>query len=444
MSQERLPEMESTPASPGKELRQPSFAKAFCFWLLLGFISFGGPAGQIAIMQRELVERRRWIEQERFLHALNFCVLLPGPEAQQLAIYLGWLLHRTRGGVAAGVLFVLPSAFLLWLLSWLYLVLGRTPWIAAAVYGLKPAVIAIVFAAVLRLGRKALRDGFRWGVAGLAFIGLLIFRVPYPLIILSAALAGFIRGRLRRMEVIQDPGAGSGVEENGVPLRVRPTLRRTARMAATCLLIWWLPVALLGWCLGRENAAFRESLFFSKAALVTFGGAYAVLPYVARQAVEQYHWLTAGQMLDGLGLAETTPGPLIMVLQFIGFVGGWNHPGSLSPLWSATLGAAVTTWVTFTPCFLYVLVGAPYLEHLRGRRSLQAALSAITAAVVGVILNLACWFAWHTIRPATGVVDWFALTAAVVALIGLTRWRWQVVAVVLGGMAAGLLRRLLT
>ena len=264
MSPARLPETESTPAGPDGELRPPSFAKAFRFWLLLGFISFGGPAGQIAIMQRELVERRRWIDQERFLHALNFCVLLPGPEAQQLAIYLGWLLHRTRGGVAAGVLFVLPSAFLLWLLSWLYLVLGGTPWIAAAVYGLKPAVIAIVFVAVLRLGRKALRDGFGWSVAGLAFIGLLIFRVPYPLIIFSAALAGFIRGRLRPTEVIEDPGARSGVEEIAISLPVRPTLQRTAGVAATCLLIWWLPVALLGWCLGKKTPPFAKACSSAK------------------------------------------------------------------------------------------------------------------------------------------------------------------------------------
>lgn len=434
--------------SPPAKLRHPSFAEAFRFWLKLGFISFGGPAGQIAIMQTELVEKRRWISQARFLHALNFCMLLPGPEAQQLAIYIGWLLHRTRGGIVAGALFVLPSMFILWALSYIYVAFGNVPWIAAIFYGLKPAVMAIVAAAVIRIGRKALKSEFMWAIAALAFVCIYFLRLPFPVIVGGAAAIGLIGGRWWKnafavssdhsgaepASVIGNAGAAEGTDGSWA---------RAARITAIGLAIWWIPILLAGWWQGLEGTLFQQGVFFSKAALVTFGGAYAVLPYVAQQAVEHHHWLSAGQMMDGLGLAETTPGPLIMVLQFVGFVGGWSHPGALPPLAAATAGAFITTWATFVPCFLWILLGAPYIERLRGNVSLTAALATVTAAVVGVILNLAVWFGRHAIFPEGGVVDWIALALAAIAFVGLVKWKWDVLAVVAGGGAVGLITQLL-
>jgi chromate transporter len=430
-------------------LTRPTFGEAFRFWLLLGFISFGGPTGQIAIMHQELVEKRRWISDARFLHALNFCMLLPGPEATQLAIYVGWLLHRTWGGIVAGVLFVLPSAVLLWGLSCVYVLFGSVPWLTAVFHGLKPAVVAIVAAAVIRLSRRTLRNEVMWGLAAAAFTAIYFFKIPFPLIVLSAGIAGWIGGRFWRGKFTIPTGHGSAQDSIsdsiGLVAPVQPTWQRSLRVCALSLTLWWTPVLLCGGVLGWNHALTREGIFFSKAALVTFGGAYAVLPYVARHAVEFHQWLNAGQMLDGLALAETTPGPLIMVLQFVGFLGGWNHPGALRPLLAASAGAAMTTWTTFVPCFLWIFLGAPYVERLRNHVTFSTALAAVTAAVVGVVGNLAVWMAMHVLFPAasataTGLLhqtDWFALALAVVAFVGMVKWRWGIIPVVLAAGAAG-------
>ena len=433
--------------SNGYTRAHPTFAEAFRFWLKLGFISFGGPSGQIAIMHEELVERRRWISEARFLHALNYCMLLPGPEATQLATYIGWLLHRTWGGIVAGSLFVLPSAFLLWLLSFVYVTWGNVPWIASVFYGLKPAVLAIVAAAVIRIGSKALKNEIMWGIAALAFVAIYFFHVPFPIIVFSAALIGFIGERISRAKFIVDSthvvATGTVIDDaQESPLHTRPSLARGLKVVAVSVVLWFAPVVALALWLGTDNALFHEGIFFSKAAMVTFGGAYAVLPYVSQQAVENYGWLSAPQMLDGLGLAETTPGPLIMVLQFVGFLGGWNHPGTLPPLLAATLGAFITTWTTFVPCFLWIFLGAPHIEQLRGNLKLTAALSAVTAAVVGVILNLAVWFGKHVLLPEPRRVDWFALVVMLVAFAGLWRWKWNVIPVVFGAGLLGVLFRL--
>ncbi len=415
----------------------PSFAEAFRFWLKLGFISFGGPSGQIAMMHSELVERRRWIDEARFLHALNFCMLLPGPEAQQLAVYIGWLLHKIRGGVVAGALFVLPSVFILWTLSYIYVAYGNLPWVAAMFYGLKPAVLAIVAAAVIRIGRRALRNSVMWLIAAVAFVAIYFFHVPFPAIVISAGVFGFLAGRFSPQlipAIVADDATSTIALQNE-----RPTIARAVRISVVWISLWWAPVVLAAVLLGTQHTIFREGIFFSKAALVTFGGAYAVLPYVSQQAVGNYHWLAPGQMLDGLGLAETTPGPLIMVLQFVGFLGAWNQPGNLPPLVAATLGALITTWVTFVPCFLWIFLGAPYIEKLRGHESLTAALSAVTAAVVGVILNLAIWFGLHVIFPPGRHADWFAVLVCATAFVGMLRWRWNIVPVVVGSGLAGLL-----
>ncbi len=420
-----------SPATPSK----PTFSEALRFWLKLGFISFGGPTGQIAIMQSELVERKRWISEARFLHALNYCMLLPGPEAQQLATYVGWLLHGTRGGIAAGALFVIPSMFILLGLSWIYVTFGTLPWIAAIFYGLKPAVLAIVAAAVVRIGKKALKNKVMWALAGLAFLALFFLRTPFPYVICAAALIGLVGGRLNRdmFVIIKEHGtsAGAVIDDNEAsPLHTLPSWGRALRVCVVGLSLWWGPVLLLVLWLGSEHTLVREAVFFSKAAMVTFGGAYAVLPYVSQQAVETYGWLNGAQMLDGMGLAETTPGPLIIVLQFVGYLGGWNQPGSLPPLLSATLGAFISTWTTFIPCFLWIFLGAPHIERLRGNEKLNAALSAVTASVVGVVLNLSIWFGIQVLFPSSRTVDWFALTASAVACVGLVRWKWEVIPVV--------------
>jgi chromate transporter len=420
----------------------PSFAEAFRFWLKLGFISFGGPSGQIAVMHAELVEKKKWVGNEQFLHALNFCMLLPGPEAQQLAIYIGWLLHKTRGGVIAGALFVIPSVFILWALTYVYVAFGHLAWMAAIFYGLKPAVLAIVAAAVIRIGRRALRTAVMWVIAAAAFIAIYFFHTPFPLIIISGAVLGFLAERfsaqfIPALEVTNAEPISK--HEGGLAISTRLTFRRGLRIGVTSILLWWSPIVLAGIWLGTHHAIFREGIFFSKAAIVTFGGAYAVLPYVSQQAVENYHWLGPGQMLDGLGLAETTPGPLIMVLQFVGFLGAWNQPGDLPPLLAATLGAFITTWATFVPCFLWILLGAPYVERLRGIKSLSSALATVTAAVVGVILNLALWFGLHVIFPRSGNVDWFAVVVCAVTFVGMLRGKWNIVPVVLGSGLVGLI-----
>ena len=400
-------------------------------------------------MQTELVERKRWISQGRFLHALSYCMLLPGPEATQLAIYVGWLLHKTWGGIVAGVFFVLPSVFILWGLSYVYLAYGQVTWIAAVFYGLKPAVTAIVLAAVVRIGRKALRDPVHWAIAAVAFVAIFFLGVPFPVIVLGAGVIGFIGGELWPQRFVSGSAHGGNEDqsvlsdEQEAPAHTRPNSGRMARVLAICLALWAAPTIAAGFALGWQSTLFHEGLFFSKAAVVTFGGAYAVLPYVAQQAVAHFGWLRPGQMLDGLGLAETTPGPLIMVVQFVGFVGAWQHPGGLAPLLAATLGALLTTWVTFVPCFLWIFLGGPYLERLRGHRRLTSALSAITAAVVGVVLNLAVWFALQVFFPTRGAIDWIAIGISALALFGLLRWRWNIIAVVAAGGLAGLLVLLL-
>jgi chromate transporter len=418
----------------------PSFAEAFRFWLKLGFISFGGPSGQIAMMHAELVEKKRWIDNSRFLHALNFCMLLPGPEAQQLAIYIGWLWHKTRGGIVAGALFVIPSIFILWALSYVYVAYGHVPSIAAVFYGLKPAVLAIVAAAVIRIGSKALKNFVMWTIAAAAFVAIYFFHVPFPVIVVTAAVIGLLGGKILPQYFRAENAQAVDVDlASKAADFAKPSLRRALTISVIWIVVWALPLTLAGIFLGSQHTVFREGIFFSKAAVVTFGGAYAVLPYVSQQAVENYHWLGAGQMLDGLGLAETTPGPLIMVLQFVGFLGAWNHPGNLPPLVSATLGALVTTWTTFVPCFLWILLGAPYVERLRGNESLTSVLSTVTAAVVGVILNLAVWFGLHVIFPRSGNVDWFAVVVCAVTFVGMLRWKWNIVPVVLGSGLVGLI-----
>ena len=423
----------------------PNFAEAFRFWLKLGFISFGGPTGQIAVMHAELVEKKKWISEARFLHALNYCMLLPGPEAQQLAIYVGWLLHKTWGGIVAGALFVIPSIFILWGLSYIYVAYGNLPWIAAIFYGLKPAVLAIVAAAVVRIGGRALKNEAMWTLAVAAFVAIFFLHVPFPLIIICAAAIGFVGGKLRRDKFLVIRGHGKAKNDSvlddtsAVPEHAKPSWSRAVRVCITSMSLWWAPILLLGLWLGPSHTLFREGVFFSTAAVVTFGGAYAVLPYVAQQAVQQYGWLTAGQMLDGLGLAETTPGPLIMVTQFVGFLGAWSNPGQLPPILAATLGALVTTWSTFVPCFLWIFLGGPYIEQLRGNEGLSTALSAVTAAVVGVVLNLAVWFGLHVVFPAANTVDWFAIVVGVAAFIGMTRWKWDIIPIVLGAGLVGLL-----
>lgn len=423
--------------------RHPSFGEALRFWIKLGFISFGGPTGQIAVMHTELVDRRRWISEERFLHALNYCMLLPGPEATQLAIYVGWLLHRTPGGVVAGAFFVIPSIFILLALSYVYVAFGAVPWIAAMFYGLKPAVLAIVASATIRIGRRALRHPIMYLVAAAAFVALFVFRVPFPAVIAAAALVGLVGGRWR-------PALFGGQGHGGVtaagptaaepfPAHTRPSTARAARVLAVCLALWIIPILALGAWRGTADVFFLEAIFFSKAAMVTFGGAYAVLPYVAQQAVERYGWLSTIQMIDGLGLAETTPGPLIMVLQFVGFMAGWHH-ADLG--WTgAVLGALTATYFTFMPCFLWIFLGAPYVEQTRGNRALVGALATITAAVVGVVLNLAVWFALHVLFPGGQGLDWFPLLVAAAAFVGLQRFGWDIVPVVGGAALLGLLYR---
>jgi chromate transporter len=414
------------------DTRRPTFREALLFWLKLGFISFGGPAGQIAIMHTELVDRKKWIGEQQFLRALNFCMLLPGPEATQLAIYSGWLLHRAWGGIVAGVLFVLPATVLLWLLSYVYVVHGTVPWIAAIFYGLKPAVTAIVAAAVIKIGRRALHGAVAWAMAALAFVSLYFLQLPFPVIVAVAALIGFIRATTS-----QKGSAVAATDAQTVLSGAAPTWTRAFQVLLVSLVLWFAPILVAGFAQGWSGTLVREGVFFSKAAMVTFGGAYAVLPYVAQQAVETHHWLIAPQMVDGLALAETTPGPLIMVVQFVGFLGGWNQPGTMSPLLSATLAAAMTTWTTFVPCFLWIFLGAPHIEQLRGNRRIEEALASVTAAVVGVVLNLAVWFATQTFRPAH-VIDWFAVSLAAAAFVAVQWFKMSVVWLVVVSGLAGL------
>jgi chromate transporter len=387
------------------------FSDAVRVWARVAALSFGGPAGQIAVMHRILVEEKRWIGEGRFLHALNYCMLLPGPEAQQLAVYIGWLLHKTRGGLVAGTLFVLPGMVAIMALSWIYAGLGHLGVVQAVFFGLKAAVLAIVLEAVARVGRRALKNDVMVALAAIAFVAIFFFGVPFPVIVLGAGVIGFVGGRIGVPAFLAGNGHGSGTAAalsdadsalgEDMPAHARPTLAWSIRIAAISLVLWLTPTAVLMATLGGGNTFTSIAIFFSKMAVVTFGGAYAVLAYVAQQAVETYGWLRPSEMLDGLGMAETTPGPLIMVTQFVGFMGALRSPGTLSPMIAGTLGGLLTTWVTFVPCFLWIFLGAPYVEALRSNKALSAALAAITASVVGVILNLAVWFALHVLFART-------------------------------------------
>lgn len=393
-----------SPARPEEVARVP-FREALPTWIRVALLSFGGPAGQIAVMHRLVVEERQWVREDRFLHAMSYCMLLPGPEAQQLATYLGWLMHGRRGGVVAGLLFVLPGFVSIFALSLLYAAYRGTTLIGTLFFGLKPAVIAVVLAALVRIGGRTLTSRPRRWIAAAAFVGIFFFGIPFPLIVLAAAMAGWLT-------TARDTPSGAGSSTPDPELTEEasrlgpPSLRATLRSAGVWLLIWWVPIGLLAIVAGVSGIFVREAMFFSRAAVVTFGGAYAVLAWVAQKAVESFHWLSPAEMLDGLGMAETTPGPLIQVVQFVGFMGAHRNAGGLPPLLAGTLGAAVTTWVTFAPCFLFVLAGAPWAEHLRGNRRLNAALAAITAAVVGVILNLGVWLAIHTLFREVAAVAW--------------------------------------
>ncbi|WP_429125643.1 chromate efflux transporter [Ensifer sp. 4252] len=391
-----------------------SLAEAFWVWVRIAALSFGGPAGQIAVMHRILVDEKRWVGEHRFLHALNYCMLLPGPEAQQLAIYIGWLMHRTAGGLIAGILFVLPGFLAILGLSYVYAAFGNVSLIEGLFFGLKAAVLAVVVQAVFRIGSRALKNRLMIGIAAAAFVAIFFFRVPFPLIILTAGIVGYIGGRsgspLFRIggghgkttgPVLKDEDSALGEQ---TPIHARPNLGWSLKVSAVFLALWLVPLVLLFAFLGPNDVFTEIGWFFSKMAVVTFGGAYAVLAYVAQEAVQYYGWLKPGEMLDGLGMAETTPGPLIMVVQFVGFMGAYRDPGTLTPMTAATLGALLTTWVTFVPCFLWIFLGAPFIEKLRGNVALTGAMSAITAAVVGVILNLAVWFGLHTLFSQ--VIPW--------------------------------------
>lgn len=426
------------------------FWDAFRFWLKLGFISFGGPAGQIAIMHQELVERRRWISERRFLHALNYCMVLPGPEAQQLATYIGWLMHRTWGGIVAGGLFVLPSLFILVALSWIYMAWGDVPAIAGILYGIKPAVTAIVVVAALRIGMRALKNGVLWGIAAAAFIALFALNVPFPLIVIGAGIIGYIGGQVAPKLFATGGGHGAGGKSYGAaviddetptPRHALFTWKRFAVALSAGLLLWIIAMALLMSVYGWHGTLTQMGWFFTKAALLTFGGAYAVLPYVYQAAVEQYQWVTPLQMIDGLALGETTPGPLIMVVAFVGFVGGWTTQflGSDNLFLAGALAATVVTYFTFLPSFIFILLGGPLVETTHGDLKFTAPLTGITAAVVGVILNLAVFFAYHVLWPQGlhGAFDWPSLVIGVAAFVALWRYKAGIMPVIGACAAAG-------
>jgi chromate transporter len=456
----RLLEADAKRVRPGDvPLHDVPFREAARFWIKLGFINFGGPTGQIAIMHDELVERRRWISNARFLHALNYCMLLPGPEAQQLAIYVGWLLHKVRGGIVAGVAFVLPAFFLILGLSYVYVTYGGVTWISGIFHGLSAAVIGLVAAAVIRIGSKALRNPVMYSVAGGAFLAIFVFHVAFPLIVISAGLIGLLAGKRwpGTFALLQAHGGGGEKtalsDEGSAGAHTHVSFRRSAKVLVIGLAIWFVPLLLVAVWRGPGDTLTEEAWFFSKAAVLTFGGAYAVLAYINQAAVTQFGWLLPSQMVAGLGLAESTPGPLIMVTEFVGFVGAYQQPGGLDPVVAGVLGAIVVTWATFAPCFLWIFLGAPFIERLRTNERLTNALSTITAAIVGVVLNLAVWFGIHTLFrqirdvnvfggpipvPVWSTTDWFAVSIAVISFVGLWKFRWNVVPVVLASAAAGL------
>jgi len=444
-----------------------AFRDAVKVWARVAVLSFGGPAGQIAVMHRILVDEKRWIGEERFLHALNYCMLLPGPEAQQLAIYIGWLLHKIRGGLVAGTLFVLPGFISILALSYIYVLLGQVRLIEGLFFGLKSAVLAIVLQAVVRVGSRALKNNVLRGLAAAAFLAIFFLRVPFPFIVVAAGLIGFGATRAGLSAFRGSAGHGSNAKTKvhdsdsalgeALPEHAKPNARWSIQTSAVLLVLWLAPVAILLAVAGPANVFSRIAVFLSEMAVVTFGGAYAVLAYVAQQAVQSYHWLSPREMLDGLGLAETTPGPLIMVTQFVGFLGAYRGAGILNPLLAATLGAVLTTWVTFVPCFLWIFLGAPFIERLRGNQAVSGALAGITAAVVGVILNLAVWFALHALfakvveRPLpVGVLEipeWAtmnlpAILLTVAAALAIFRFRVSMLATLGGCGAIGIVLRL--
>jgi len=431
-----------------------SFAEALRFWLKLGFISFGGPAGQIAIMHAELVERRRWISEQRFLHALNYCMLLPGPEAQQLATYIGWLMHRTSGGIVAGALFVLPSLFILIALSWIYLRFGDLPLVAGLFYGIKPAVTALVLQAAHRIGGRALKNRWMWGIAAASFIAIFAFDTPFPAIVAAAALIGGVGARYAPQVFALGGGHGAAKAGYGpaliddatpTPAHARFSRPQLLKVLGVGLALWAVVMAALVASQGWAGTLTAMGWFFTKAALLTFGGAYAVLPYVYQGAVEQHHWLTGPQMIDGLALGETTPGPLIMVVAFVGFVGGWARQvlGPDALLLGAALAATVVTFFTFLPSFVFILAGGPLVEATHGKLGFTAPLSAITAAVVGVILNLALFFAGHVLWPQGwgGRFDAVSALIAVAAAVALMRFKVGVLPLLGACALVGLLAR---
>jgi len=443
------------------------FSEGVKVWLKVAALSFGGPAGQIAVMHRIIVEEKRWIGENRFLHALNYCMLLPGPEAQQLAVYIGWLLHRTAGGLVAGTLFVLPGFLSILALSYIYAAFGNVDVIEGLFFGLKAAVLAVVLEAVVRIGKRALKNQAMIALAAAAFIAIFFFDVPFPIIVLSAALIGYLGGRagssLFRIGGHGKAGGAAVIDQESVlgehvPPHARPNVAWSLKISGILLALWLVPVALLVGTLGLDNIFSQIAVFFSQMAVVTFGGAYAALAYVAQLAVEHYGWLRPGEMLDGLGMAETTPGPLIMVLQFVGFMGAFRNPGALDPMMAATLGAVLTTWVTFVPCFLWIFLGAPFIETLRENQAVTGAMSAITAAVVGVILNLAIWFSLHLLFrelalwegfgmsvevPRWSSVNWPAAVLTAAAIFAIFRLRLPLTVVLLSAAAAGIAWRLL-
>jgi chromate transporter len=448
-------------SDPSAAAPQPvSAGQAFGYWLKLGFISFGGPAGQISMMHQELVERRRWISERRFLHALNYCMLLPGPEAIQLAIYIGWLMHGLGGGIVAGLLFFLPSFFILAGLSWVYLAWGSLPAVAGVLYGIKPAVVAIVLFAAWRIGSRALKNGALKAIAALAFLAIFALDVPFPAIVLAAAIIGAVGGRVAPAKFRAGGGHGSADKHYGpalidddtpTPAHARHSKGRLAMLVAAGLGIWAAAMAVLIAHSGWQGTLAQMGWFFTKAAMLTFGGAYAVLPYVYQGAVEHYGWLTGLQMVDGLALGETTPGPLIMVVTFVGFVGGWTKQlfGPDALLAAGLAAAAVATFFTFLPSFLFILIGGPVVEATHGDIKYTAPLTGITAAVVGVIVNLAVFFAWHVFWPAgtdaarfAGGFEWFAALLAAAAAVALFRYKVGIIPVIAACAAVGLVYRL--
>ncbi len=456
-----MAELSALKTAPGEAAHGVSLHAALRVWLRVALLSFGGPTGQIAVMHRILVEEKRWISETRFLHALNYCMLLPGPEAQQLATYVGWLMHRTLGGIIAGGLFVVPGIVSIMALSYVYAAYGNVPLVAALFFGLKAAVLAIVLEAMFRIGRRSLKSRLMIAIAAAAFVGIFFFGVPFPIIVFGAALIGFAAASILKDVPAAAGHGGAGHEAahtdtllgNELPEHARPTVARALRVSSVWLVLWLVPVLALVATLGSANVFSQIALFFSKMAMVTFGGAYAVLAYVAQQAVESYRWLSPGEMLDGLGMAETTPGPLIMVLQFVGFMGAFRNPGALPPMLAGTFGGLLATWVTFTPCFLWIFLGAPFIEVLRGNKALNGALSAITAAVVGVVLNLAIWFAVHTVfhevtpvrfsglafdAPVLRSADPWALALSVAAMIAIFRFKIGVIPTIAACSGAGI------